>query len=275
VTRQPAPLKVVPDWWWDRVTNSNRPFELEDLGELRLHLRTGSRGSTRITRVTLAGVIVVVFCLFIGVIELALPGKGGNAILFAIYIMVVGLSLCFVDVHPSHFSFAGFDHGFLWSVGTRTFLVSWDQVEGVVADIVRYHGSGSSPVAAWSKRRLVLQLRGGAELRVPFEIKATEQVVAMIEYEAYRRIRQTAEELLGRGRYVEFGQQFALGPHELICNELRWSWEHLETVEVANRHVQVFACGSLEPSVEVPVLKVPNAAVLVDVSQALIQAHRR
>jgi hypothetical protein len=127
----------------------------------------------------------------------------------------------------------------------------------------------------WSKRRLVLQLRGGAELRVPFEVEGAEQVVAMIEYEAYHRIRQAAEEQLRAGRYVEFGRQFALGPHELICNELRWSWEHLETVEVANRHVQVFACGSLEPSVEVPVLKVSNAALLVDVSQALIQSHRR
>jgi hypothetical protein len=100
-------------------------------------------------------------------------------------------------------------------------------------------------------------------------------VIELIEHEIYRRLRRAADLQLRVGRYVEFGKQFAVGPHELICGEQRWSWGEVEEVRVANHRVQILGRGNRQPLAEVPVSKVPSPNVLVDVCQALLQARRR
>jgi hypothetical protein len=270
----PTALRVVPNWWLDRLPDANEPGERENLGTLRLRIGTPGRGTGFLLR---AAAIVAILVLCGGVVvslQIAVPGKGDEVAGFAVLAAVVGAALCCTWGRTPHFAFAGFDRGFLWSAGSHTYLALWADVEGVVADLVRYDGPGGAPVVAWSKRRLVLHMYGGAELRVPQHVAGVGAVVDLIQSEMYRRVRHEVERQLQAGRYVEFGHDFALGPRELICGERRWPWVDLEAVEVASGQVKVFAPGRGEPLAVVPAGQVLNLAVLVDVSLALLQAHR-
>jgi hypothetical protein len=151
-SRVPAPLRVVPNSWLDKVSSDRRPAELDELGTVRLQVQTRYRRDFRINR---GGVIalscVVGYWLLIALMILAMPApkQGPGEILLPLGMhfgmMFLILAGVFIALQwPRHFGFVGCEHGFLWRAGQRSYLLWWDDVEGLVGDVEQLEGLGGS-----------------------------------------------------------------------------------------------------------------------------------
>lgn len=167
--------------------------------------------------------------------------------------------------------------GFVCRMGGDTLRYRWDELREVWLRVGPASPALDTLVPGGDTRRVRhfrWVMADGREVVLPPELPGLEDVAPLLRGPWLRHRYPPLAAQLEAGEPVDFGPLMRLEPDGLVCRRSLLPWDELDSVEVNDAVVEVFARGMSIPWHSVPAAEVPNVAVLIDLANETAERRR-